>query len=73
MSRGNESSNIAIAALGIVWGGLIGFIVRGRMNEAEVIGFGNIPEQIGKLILWSVLGAAIGGLIALAIAGRRME
>jgi hypothetical protein len=41
---------------GLLAGGVAGFAVRGSLNSREVIGFGNIPDQLMKLVVWSLPG-----------------
>jgi membrane protein YqaA with SNARE-associated domain len=38
-------------------------MVRGWLNRQETIGLANIPDQLIKLLVWAVLGAAIGGAV----------
>ena len=50
--------------IGAGLGGAAGFYMRGKINESETIGLGNIFEQLLKLAVWTlggiILGAAIG-------------
>ena len=57
---------------GAAAGGAAGFLVRGWLNEAEAIGFGNIPDQLLKLAAWAVAGAVVGA-VAGTLIGRVVD
>jgi hypothetical protein len=44
-------------------GGAAGFYIRGKMNESETIGLGNIFEQLVKVAVWTLVGAILGAPI----------
>jgi hypothetical protein len=65
----NKRARQAGPAAGALWiilgvlGAAIGFSIRGKLNEVEVIGFGNIPDQLQELGMWALGGAFIGAVI----------
>jgi hypothetical protein len=57
-----------LGLVGAALGGIGGFVVRGYLNSGEVIGFGNSPDQIAKLCMWAVAGAALGAGAGVVVA-----
>lgn len=68
-----------LSVLGIVGGaavgGSVGFLVRGYFGSQEVLGFGNMADQFGKLVLWTVVGlmcGMVGGVAVVEMIGKRL-
>jgi hypothetical protein len=62
--------------LGAVVGGVGGFQLNAKLNEGQVIGFGNIPEELLALLLWTLAGAALlaaAGALAGYFVGRAVH
>ena len=72
MAKSNSKWSRVGCIAGAIVGGVGGFIIRGKMNEVEVIGFGNIPDQLAKVACWSLAGAAILAFIGW-ILGRTID
>jgi hypothetical protein len=54
---------VGLGLLGAVIGGVFGFWIRGLLNEREVIGYANIPDQLLKVLIWAAMGVALGAAV----------